>query len=609
MSDQPTQPDDQQPSKDAPAALPKHQTMTFSQHLFIWAMVLVVGVLFGLGYNVRDLMGGSHTISGIDQTEIFVRQRVARKLQMALATRRNPYIDDSVFSWMPLSQQFELGVYECERSETYASLILLGRQARKEGLMPDGRALDGIVSDFLNREDQGSGRRYADILNDLGGDKRVTESELRTFIAERYAVNMLNQTHATTPAVPQAMSDVVGAMRDQIEVDEVVIDAKPLLPEVKPNDPEIQATYDKLRNERFRRAPARIIDAVVADQLKIADAVVITDADIATYYEANKAQYLKPEVKDEKKPEAKDGKKDEKKEAPKPEYKTVAEVSGDIRAILRRERSEAKIKSLFEAFEKGLTDDNVETLDAAALKDRATKAGLLVKEGLVVEEPGKGGSYQLPEVGELEVSQVNLFNQEMNFVSSVVQARNGGARSVLRIAGKRDAGYRDLADAAVLKEVTAVVAGNRVYKDFLKAMEELRANAEKLGPGGLRKAVAAEAAVKWDATRKITTTTTRITGQQGLVEYRSPPAEAGGVPGDARLLVSLILPNRPVILAAEPAGDGVPQVRLIQAVALKPEAAVAEADRGRQAESYRHRLEGYRSSLFQMDLNNRITRN
>lgn len=599
MSDQPTTPDDQKPSREAPEPLPKHQQMTFGQHLFVWTMVLVVGVLFGIGSNFTDMMGPTHSVSGVDQTELLVRQRVARKLQDALNPRRIP-------AWYGGGEMFEL-----QSSEQYAEQILLARQARKEGLMPDGKALDAIVSEFLNRDDRAANRRYADILNDLGGDRRVTEMDLRLYLAERQAVEMLHQTHVTTPAVPLAVAGPLTAMRDQIEVDEVVIDARPVLPEVKRDDPEIQTTYDRLRNERFRRAAARIIDVVVADQQKISDAVVIAEADLAKYYEEHKEQYRKPEPP---KPEAgkdekKDDKKDEKKEAPKPEYKALAEVSGEIRDILRRERSEAKIKELFDGFEKGLTDDTVETLDLAALKERAAKAGLLVKEALVIEEPDKGGAYQIPDVGEVEVSQVNLFNQELNFVSNVIQAKNGGARAVLRIAGKRDAGFRELSDPAVAKEVTAAVAGKRAYKDFLKAMEDLRANAEKLGPGGLRKALAGEAALKWDAAKKVATSTKRIIGQQGLVEYRAPAADLGGPAGDARLLVSLIMPNRPVILADEPASEGVPQIRLVQAVALKEEKPPADGERNRQADQYRALLDRYRGTLYQMELSNRIARN
>lgn len=594
MSDQPTKPDDQKPSREPAESLPKQQTMTFGQHLFIWTMVLVVGVLFGVGSNFQDMMGGrSASISGIDQTEIRTRQRIARRLQDALNPRRIPaYYGGAMF--------------ELQSEEQYAEQILLARQAKKDGLMPNGKALEGILRDFLNREDRDSGRRYADILSDLGGDKRITELDLSLYVAERQAVEMLSETHVAPPAVPLDMCEVMNARRDQIEYDEVVIDAGSLLPEVKAGDPEIQTTYDRLRNERFRRAATRTVDAVIADQQKISDALVITDDDLAKYYESHKEQYRKPDAP---KPVAaaddkKDEKKDDKAEAPKPEYQPLADVSVEIRSILRRDRSEAKIQELFEAFNSTLADDNIETLELAALKERATKAGLLVKEGIVVEEPGKDGTYQIAEVGEIEVSMVNLFNQEIGFVSSAIKAKSGGARTVLRIAGKRDAGFRELTDAAVLKEVTAVVAGNRAYKEFLKAMEELRATAEKLGPGGLRQAVAAEAALKWDAAKKIGTATKPV-----LTELKSPPAEVGGVSADSRLLASLMLPSRPVAITVESAKNGVPQVRLIQAVAFKAEAAVAATERSRYAEAYRNGLAGYRNSLFQMDLNNRITRN
>jgi hypothetical protein len=573
MSDQPQQPE---VTNAADPHLPKHQKMTVGQHLFVWTMVVVVGVLFGMGSNVNMLGHSSATISGIDQNEIFARQRIARKLQDAL----NP-------NQMPAYYGGEMFVQQ--HQEGYAENILLARQAEAEGLKPAGATLDGIVSDFLAKK-LGE-RTYGDALADLGGDRKVTEVELRRFLAEREAVDLLRATHVITPAVPLATVDAIAALRDQVEIDEVVIDAKPVLPEIKPDDTEVQSTYDRLRGERFRRPAARIVTIATTDLAKLSDAVTITDADLASYYDAHKDEFAKPVEKD------KDGK-----ELPKT-FKALTEVAGDIRTRLRRERAEAKSKELVEGFDKSLADQGVETLELAAFKAAAQKAGLTVNDNVTIDEPEKGADLAVTGVGQLDENQLHLFAQDVNFVSTAVQAKDGGAWAVIHLDAKRDAGYRELSDPAVSREVIAVVAGKRAYAGFIKAMETLRADAEKLGPGGLRKAVAAEAALKWDVATKVTTVTKPV-----LDELRAPAADFGGIPGEARVLASLLVAARPVALDAEEAVAGVPRVRLVQAVKLKAGEAVPEANRARMAEGYRKGLERYRETLYQADLANRISR-
>ena len=606
MTDLPTNPDDSKARGETPVPLPKHQQMSLNQHIFVWSMVLIVGVLFGMGSTVNLLGGPSYSVSGIDQPTLLARSHVARKLQNAINPSRravSPYYNNGG------GEMFEL-----QRQEDYAENILLARQADKEGLMPNGKALQAILEDFLNTTMPDRSTRYAEVLNNLGGDRKVTEIELRQYLAERHAVKMLQETHVAPPVVPLATADIIACVGDQIELDEVVINAGPLLPEVKADDPEMVTTYEKMRAKAFRRPAARIVTFALADQDKLGDTLTITDSEIAAYYDAHKEMYKKadapkPEVKEGDK---KDDKKDEVKEPPKPEYKLLADVSGEIRAIVKRERVEAKAKELMEIFDRSLAEASVETMDLETFKKQAIKAGLTLKEGLVIAEPEQGAFLKAVGVGEMDENQIHLFTQEINFISTVIATKNNGPRVVLHVDGKREAGYREMSDPEVLKQVTSTVAGNRSYKDFIKAMEALRADAEKLGPGGLRKILATEAALKWDNAKQTDPDSKNKKGEPVtkslLDDFRAPASELNGTVGDARLYASLLTPARPVAMAAEENDQGIPQVRLIQAISLKPAAAMPEANRSRQAEIFRRQLEQYRSILYQKDLNDRISR-
>ena len=171
---------------------------------------------------------------------------------------------------------------------------------------------------------------------------------------------------------------------------------------------------------------------------------------------------------------------------------------------------------------------------------------------------------------------------------------------MLRLDNKRPSGYRDLKEADVRTAVIASLASQRAYKDLLKSADEIRAAAEKLGPGGLKKWAESDAAKTWEA--KLTSRTAN-----GLQPLAAPRADVNGQPGDPRLVASLAMPERPVVLTEAQAEAGeAPKLKLVQAtgyIAVPPPAGQARVER---AGRYRDLLENYRDELFNRQLGDKL---
>jgi hypothetical protein len=606
MSDQPEQPKSLAPSEAKPGRepLPKQQTLSMSQHIFVWGLVIVVGVLFGMGGTVGLLKSPPKVYGNVSENEILVRMNLAQRLEDII--RPSPYSDE----FMPGIDRFGRSV---DRNQWFAEKIQLAHIAESQGLLPGGDALKAIVKDFLNKPLPGSpGKRYLDAIEEhRSGDKAVTEAELSHFLAERAAVELLFARNVVAPAMPQALADNVNEyLEDKVEVDELTLDAKHLLPKIADDDAEIQVTYEKLRNTRFARPAACVVTIAYADTKALAAQAAVTDAELQQYYDAHKDQYKKPAppaepakpAADAAKPAADAAKPDAAKPAAakpeeakkaEPEYKPLAEVAEEIRGVLKQQKAEKKAKELVDAFSAGAEDLEGQK-DNAGFKQAAVKAGLAVKEGVAIDAPASGGELAVPELGDLSETQLHLFAQEPNFVSTAIQSTGAKpAWVVLRLDSKRDAGFRELKEPEVRAQVIAALAGQRAYKDLLKEAETARAAAEQLGPGGLKKYAESEAAKVWAA--KVATQTLSAN-----TELRAPPAEVGGVPGgDAKMLASLALPSAPVLLAeAESGGEELPKVKLVQATGFKPAAPLAADKRVDQANLLRRVLARYRQNLF-----------
>lgn len=597
-------------------ALPKNQQLSATQKVFIWALVLFVGILFGAGPITDTLLGNSNQVAyvgNVSENDILARQSVARRLQDLL----NPQHD-------PSGEFFDPSAYDrsgrSNLNNIWAQRIKMARHAKTLGLLPDGAALEALVKEFLNKPLPGNAKkRYVDALQEVEGtDTGVTLQEVRRHLAEERALRLVSAARIVAPVVPVATGDLVPPMNqmdyyrglrgDQVEFDEVVLSATHLLTEVKDDDAEIQLVYEELKSSRFSRSSA--VEATVAhvDVAALAAKTAVADSDIEAYYNTHKDELYRkaPPKPEEKKPDAPtDGAKPEEKapEPPKIEYQPLAEVSAGIKAKLARERAELQAKELVHQF-----DTAVEALlsdkDNTRFKAKAAELGLVTHEKVFIEEPRAGGTLDAGEFGMLSESQLHLFNQEPNAITSaVLSTGDKAAWLVLRVDGRREAGFRELTDAGVKAEVKAVLAGRRAYKDLLAKAEEIRAAAEKSGPGGLKQWAASEAAKPWAT--KVTSKKEPVFDlrQYALAEIKPPPAQAGEpMLADGKLLVALAMPERPVALGHATAQDDVPAVRLVQATNYLPQAPATGQARVERANNYRDLLLDYRQTLFQTEL-------
>lgn len=562
---------DGQPETSKPAS-----RLTLGQHFFIWAMVIIVGVLFGMGSSVSLLQHGPRSIQGVSENDVLVRQDIARRLQDCLNPSRRPQY----------GAPFAL-IFEHQNQAWYAQDILRARYAAGLGLLPEGADLDRVVADFLAKPMPGqAGRTLRDVLVEhAGGRDEVTPTALRRFLAERKAVEALVARHVAVPAIPPVYASDLPALLETAETDEVVLSARHLLQPVKEEDPDVQQAYDRLRATRFARPAAATVLVAYPDLAALAAAEPApAEAEVAAWYEANKERFRKTA-------DPKAG------VAAGPEYRPLAEVSAEAVAAIRRTRAEPKAAAAMQRFADRL--DQIGHLDTAAFAAEAATAGLVVSKP--IEVPEGRGQLQLGELGSVK-DQIGLFSSQVEpgFISSPLAMPAGGMTSqiVVRLESRRAAGFRSLDE--VKPEVMAWVGGRRAYKALLEQAEAIRVAVEQAGPGGLAAWSGSEAAKPWQTILAHAT-------QGMLTDLLPPPAEADGQPGEARPLAALCLPSRPVMLAtAEGPGD-LPVVRLVQVRAIKPSDKADDPARAAGfASQYRQALFGYRAQLFDEELRRKV---
>lgn len=565
MSD--TRPPAVPPTDDAPA---KARQITFGQHLFIWAMVIIVGVLFGMGSSVSLLQQGPRTIQGVSENDVLQRQDIARRLQNALNPRR-----------MYRELMFEHG-----SQDWYALDILRARYAAALGLMPEGSDLDRITADWLATPMPGqAGRTYRDVLVEhQNGRDEVAFTALRRYLAERTAIEALVARNVLVPAVPPAVADDLLVLGERAVVDEVELTATHLLQPVADDDAEIQNAYDQLHRERFTAPAAATVTVAWPDLAALGKDEAVSATQAQVWYEANRERFRKPA-------DPKAG------ALAAPEYRPLAEVGDEVAAAVRKERVEPRARQALQAFAERL--DGIENPDAAAFAKAAAESGLVLTPAIEVPE-ARGGQLALGPFGQVK-DQIGLFSSsvEPGFISSPLPLP-GNEKTVgivVRVEARRPAGFKPLDQ--VKPEVMTWIAGRRAWKALLEQAEAVRAVAEKAGPGGLAAWASSPEAAPWKATVDTHPTSP-------IADLQPPPAEPGGTPGEARTVASLALPARPVMLAAAEGGAEVPKVRLVQVREIKAGEPVAEAQRPLFAQQYRQTLLGFRGQLFDEELRRKV---
>jgi hypothetical protein len=544
--------------------------LTFGQQLFIWSMVIIVGIVFGVGASFPLVLAPTPTIAGVAEGEVLQRSQTAERIERII----NP-----TGGWQPVIAQPR---WMENPLEAYAQDLRLARVAEARGLMPRGAALDLVEREFLATPLPGSpGRTYHDALKEhVGGLDQVKREDMRRILAERAARDALYLRSAIAPAVPRAIAgEMVGLRGDRATVAEVVLSGARFIPEVKPDDPEIPTTFERLRATRFTRPAGATVLLAWADRDALAKDLAISDADAKSWYDGHRDQFP--------------GEPDPKDPAKAPEPKPFEAVKAEVVAKVRAERGSAlareRIEVLNEAIEKEALDGDK---DPARFRAAAEKAGLAVEE--LQLEDRTPGTVDLGRIGTVK-DVMRLYGKEHDtgFVTQPL-ITNAGHWIVLRLGARRDPGFQEL--DAVRNQVAAHLAGRRAWKALLESAGTLRGELEQRGSGGLAAWAAGDEAKPWSAqlsTRQIALAT----------RLPTPPAEADGAAGDPVFLAALALPGRPIALvAAEPAWEGdVPRVRLVQVgdLSTAPREGLAE---GALADSYRNALRRFGLVIFDREL-------
>ena len=570
MSDQPKPPADAPkdavpapevgPRADLAGHLPAKAT-TWTQQVFIWTMIILVGIIFGIGPSAGLMMQNPGEIAEykVDLTEVQRRQRIATLLQDILRVR------------------FAKGGYDRDPNVTYARDIRKAMYAKDLGLMPSGKDLDRLVDAFMARKV--GERTYAEIFKDNRRSQELSNIELKLWISEEFAIKALNAREVASPLVPVAAGATLQTMNEEkFIVDEVVLSAKSLLPEVKADDPEIAATYDKLKNDRrFAVTPSTTVQVVAADIEALAQAHAPGDDQVKAYYDAHLADYAKPM------PPLEAGK-EAPKEAPKTEYLPLAEVAEGITATLRRQAALAQAKPMVEAFEQTVEAQKLDEKDAAAFTSAAQAAKLVVTEMEVAET--RDDAIDLGRFGTL-TQKFRLHSAKPGTITSMLFAQ-GEMPILLRVGARHVGSVKPLSDPEVVKLIREELAGQRAYAQLLTEVEKIRAAAEAAGPGGLRTVLGSDEAKKrWE--------TTVETKDLGPLTDLTPPAPAGdgvATPREPRALASLATSTNPVLLVEADKVGSIPAVKLVQVVGIKAPPAAEAAAKAMNAQRIRTHIDG-----------------
>ncbi|MHC5068096.1 MAG: hypothetical protein ACYTF0_05870 [Planctomycetota bacterium] len=329
----------------------------------------------------------------------------------------------------------------------------------------------------------------------------------------------------------------------------------------------------------FFRVPASIeVSAFASDPSAIANYVVVADAEIEAFYEANKV--LRPSWK----LPAEEGAAED----AEPQYRPLSEVRDEIVAALRAEHGVALAKELHQRFfaalqaaigaSGGLPHEyplaDLQALAAATSLDPADFDGRIsepvsisVIDGLRVDVPEGDPEFTLAGFGDLRVGNDLLAASAQIGSIDEPRAERPGLGLLLRLAGRTEASYRALDE--VREQVVDYVAGRAAYGDLVAEAHRLAGDIGALGHDGLRTFFADE------AERERLQTSASSAPQPVLTEYVQAAEELDGLPGEAVTVAALLANDRPVqvvtamVPTAASISEALPRVRLVQAVAYQ----------------------------------------
>jgi hypothetical protein len=562
-----------QPGTGGGAKLASRQ-LTFSQHLFIWALIILVGVVFGIGSSIPFLsQQRTEVIAGVTADEVHAFQNLGRRM-------------DEVLTY---DLRYGRTRYSAERDRA-AQILALAKQAEAEGLMPDSDERDRLVKTFLAANAFSQVHRSplpytnGQLLSEAAGSPRaVRYEELALWLARERAVQALIQRRVNIPAVSASAGAAVARLGDRewrvagetLAASAAILSADRAAVTVADDDPQVASTYESLKEARFRTPPTVRLALAVADiaPLAASAAAGVDQAAIAARYAAER---------------------DERWRLPgssaTPAYRPLDEVAGEIRMAIATDLARDQARARASAFAEAVESQGLLKADESAFTAAAARAGLRTVVNARIEEPVQG-RIEMPGMGSFK-DDARLWDQQPGEISLTLETDL--AAFVARTAERLPGGLRTLAE--VRDEVKRIVAARRGWAEARAAAEAIAAAAASAGPGGLARVLASPEHARWQAVA----VSVDLSPDTRLAK---PPVEVDAEAGEWTHAAALGMPGHPVVVERLPGGaHDVPRIRLLQLGSWQPLDATAAAQAGDLAPVYRDWLSDYRQQLVSTDL-------
>jgi hypothetical protein len=558
------------------ATLPSRQ-ITFSQHLFIWTLIILVGVVFGIGSSIPFLsQQRTEVVAGVTTDEVHAFQNLGRRM-------------DEVLTY---DLRYGRTRYSADRDRA-AQILALAKRAEAEGLLPDRDERDRLVKTFLAANAYSQVHRSAlpytngQLLSEAAGSPRaVRYEELAQWLARERAVQALIQRRVNIPAVSASAGAAVARLGDRewrlpgesIAASAAVLSADRAMVVVADDDPQVASTYDSLKESRFRTPPTVRLALAVADigPLAASAAGSVDAGAIAARYAAER---------------------DERWRLPgssaTPAYRPLDEVAGEIRLAIAQDAARTQARAMAGAFAEAVESQGLLTADEEAFVAAAARAGLRTVRNARIEEPVQG-RIEMPGMGSFK-DDARLWDQQPGEISLTLETDLGAF--VARTAERLPGGLRPLAD--VRDEIKLIVAARRGWAEARAAAEAIAAAAASAGPGGLARVLASPEHARWQAVA----VSVDLEPDARLVK---PPVEVDAESGEWTHAAALAMPGHPVLVERLPGGaHDVPRLRLLQMGGWKPLDATAAAQAADLSPIYRNWLSDYRQQLVSTELTGR----
>jgi len=565
------------------------------QKLIIVALVVLVGVMFGMGGSLAMLQGGTARVDlggGIDRMALRQHVTVMQQTMLLNGMPRERLNSDQMRNYFNQQALEELR---------------LARLAEAEGLLPKGETKRALLAEFLQQPVRGQpDRRMLDAIKELVGTQEEIDTDLLSeYLANQTAAQAYRNRYLPVPAVAPSSGRLLARLNsDQVLTQEVTLSTEPLAAAhreaVAADDQAIELAYDEIKLDRFRIPEAIDLQVLAVDADQIAAAVQVSEDAIQAYYDSHQDEFTKPVETDD---EAEADEADEKQT----EVQPLDAVRDQIRSDLAAEQATPLAEKLVQLLDQAIQDAGLtEAPETAALAEMASSVGLradaheqltedvtvTVFPGVRVEKPGYGTTLRLKlDQGKgaqlARIDDGTFYDKQPGFVSLPIQASDrAGLWFIVHLTERIAESYQPL--EAVRDEVIDYLAARQAYPELLAKAQELQAAA--MATGDLQAYCTESVLEPWQ--------TELQSGSHGpLQEWQPPVPEWDGIPDESVVAIAVAGERRPIVLVdAGQKGDHY-QIKLVQCDQYQTsEPNLAQLEQ--QAQAYRQQLGRFLFSLF-----------